>query len=388
MTTGNQTFNGSNLTLTGNLTVLGTITGNISSSSGNSFSSIIDTSLPANGFMFTDVSGITPGLLNSTAAATNGQLLIGRTGLTPVAGTLTGTANQIVVVNGAGTITLSTPQSINTTSSPTFANLTLTTPTVNGMLYIGAAGVVTSTAQPTNGQLLIGSSSAVPVLATLTGTLHQVNVTNGAGTITLSTPQAIDTTSSVVFANVTVSALTTNSFISPTTAGLLASTAAATNGQLHIGSTGNSPVASTLSSSTGISITNGAGSITINNTGVTSLAGGTNISVSAGAGAVTISAVGQYGTKSVTASSYAVLTTDTYIGINFAGGVSIALPSGASVVQGKFLVLKDESGAAGINNITVNANGGDTIDGQSSFTLALNYGSITLLWNTNHWSII
>jgi hypothetical protein len=388
MTTGNQTINGSNITLTGNLTVLGTITGNISSSSGNSFTSIIDTSLPANGFMYTDVSGITPGLLNSTAAATNGQLLIGRTGFTPVAGTLTGTANQIVVTNGAGTITLSTPQSIATSSSPQFTALTLSGLTANSMLYSGTAGLLTTTAAPTNGQLLIGSSAAAPVLSTLTGTTHQIVVTNGAGTITLSTPQPIDVTSSVTFANITDSALTQNGHIYPGVAGLLTSTAAATNGQLLIGSTGNPPVSATLSSSTGISITNGAGSITVNNTGVTSVVAGTNINVSAATGAVTISTVGQYNTQSVTASSYAVATTDTYIGVNFAGTVSIALPSGSTLVQGKFMIIKDESGAASTNNITLNANGADRIDGQASVILAINYGSLTLLWNTNHWSII
>jgi hypothetical protein len=222
----------------------------------------------------------------------------------------------------------------------------------------------------------------------LTGTLHQVNVNNGAGTITLSTPQAIDTTSSVTFANVTNSSLTQNGFMYAGAAGLEKSTIAATNGQLLIGSTGNPPGAATLATGTGISVVNAAGSITINNTGVTSLAGGTNVNVSAGTGAVTISTVGQYGTKSVTASSYVVLNTDTYVGINFAGGVSIALPSGATVVQGKFIILKDESGAASTNVITVNANGADTVDGQASFILSLNYGSVTLLWNTNHWSII
>ena len=41
---------------------------------------------------------------------------------------------------------------------------------------------------------------------------------------------------------------------------------AATNGQLPIGSTGNDPVLATLTSGDGISITNGAGSITIAST--------------------------------------------------------------------------------------------------------------------------
>lgn len=55
---------------------------------------------------------------------TDGQLLIGNTtGNTLAKAALTGTANQITVTNGSGSITLSTPQDIATGSSPTFANL-------------------------------------------------------------------------------------------------------------------------------------------------------------------------------------------------------------------------------------------------------------------------
>jgi len=57
---------------------------------------------------------------------TNGQLLIGNTtGNTLTKATLTGTSNQVVVTNSTGSITLSTPQSIATSSSPTFTDLTL-----------------------------------------------------------------------------------------------------------------------------------------------------------------------------------------------------------------------------------------------------------------------
>ena len=66
------------------------------------------------------------GAIVEAAALTDGQLLIGDTGAAPVAAALTGTANQVTVTNGAGSITLSTPQDIATTSSPTFANTTLT----------------------------------------------------------------------------------------------------------------------------------------------------------------------------------------------------------------------------------------------------------------------
>jgi hypothetical protein len=66
------------------------------------------------------------GSIVEAGALTNGQLLIGSTGAAPVARTLTGTTDQIIITDGAGTITLSTPQSINVESSPTFNNLTLT----------------------------------------------------------------------------------------------------------------------------------------------------------------------------------------------------------------------------------------------------------------------
>jgi hypothetical protein len=62
-----------------------------------------------------------------------------------------------------------------------------------------------------------------------------------------------------------------------------------TDGQLLIGnSTGNTLSKATLTAGTAIGITNGAGAITINNTGVTSLTAGTNISLSGSTGDVTV----------------------------------------------------------------------------------------------------
>jgi hypothetical protein len=60
-----------------------------------------------------------------------------------------------------------------------------------------------------------------------------------------------------------------------------------TNGQLLIGN-GTGYSLGTLTASTGISVTDGSGSITIANSGVTSLTAGTNITVSASTGSVTI----------------------------------------------------------------------------------------------------
>lgn len=55
--------------------------------------------------------------------ATNGQIPIGSTGTDPVLAEITGTANQVTVTSGAGSITLSLPQDIHTGASPQFARL-------------------------------------------------------------------------------------------------------------------------------------------------------------------------------------------------------------------------------------------------------------------------
>ena len=66
-----------------------------------------------------------------------------------------------------------------------------------------------------------------------------------------------------------------------------------TDGQLLIGnSVGNTLDKNTLTPGTGIGVTNGNGTITIANTGVTSVAAGSGISVSAATGAVTIANTG------------------------------------------------------------------------------------------------
>jgi hypothetical protein len=54
---------------------------------------------------------------------------------------------------------------------------------------------------------------------------------------------------------------------------------------------------------------------------------------------------------------------------------------------GKFLIIKDESGAAGTNHITITPNGTETIDGvNASVTISTNYGVVRLYADSNgHW---
>jgi hypothetical protein len=192
----------------------------------------------------------------ASLALGDGQLAIGATGGPPVAASLTGTTNQIAVTPGAGTITLSTPQSIHTGASPTFAGMTVSGLTNNALVY---GSTLTSLAL-TNGQLPIGSTGAAPVAASLTGTANQITVTPGAGSITLSTPQNIGTGSSPTFTGLTVSGLTANSLV----LGSTLSSLTLTNGQIPIGNTGNAPSAATITGTTNrITVTPGAGTITL-----------------------------------------------------------------------------------------------------------------------------
>lgn len=64
--------------------------------------------------------------ITAIGAATNGQLPIGSTGNDPQLDTLTGTANQIIIANGPGSITLSLPQDYDTSATPTLGGLTTT----------------------------------------------------------------------------------------------------------------------------------------------------------------------------------------------------------------------------------------------------------------------
>lgn len=84
------------------------------------------------------------------SAASNGQLLIGN-GSGFALGTLTGTADQVTVTNGAGTVTLSLPQSIATTSDVTFDDVTGTTSVITPLVKASGAGGVAI--QASNGTL-------------------------------------------------------------------------------------------------------------------------------------------------------------------------------------------------------------------------------------------
>jgi hypothetical protein len=91
------------------------------------FRSLVPADIPGLDFakITTGVVPVAQGGTGLSSVPTNGQIPIGN-GVSFLMGTLTGTADQVQVANGAGSITLSLPQGVNTTNSPTFVGMTLT----------------------------------------------------------------------------------------------------------------------------------------------------------------------------------------------------------------------------------------------------------------------
>jgi hypothetical protein len=90
----------------------------------------------------------------------------------------------------------------------------------------------------------------------------------------------------------------------------------------------------------------------------------------------------------VTSSSYTITPQDYYIGVNYAGAVTITLPTPRK--NGKTYIVKDELGEAskGTNRyITILPSGSDKIDGQDRAILAYDFGSLTFVYR-NGWRVV
>ena len=93
------------------------------------------------------------------------------------------------------------------------------------------------------------------------------------------------------------------------------------------------------------------------------------------------------GVTTVAASTYDLLTTDNILSVSYTatGAVtSLTLPT-AQCVAGRHIVIKDSGGSAGTNNITVDTEGAEKIDGADTAVIATNYNSINQYSNGTHW---
>ena len=95
---------------------------------------------------------------------------------------------------------------------------------------------------------------------------------------------------------------------------------------------------------------------------------------------------GFHQTTAVTSLTYSVSLNDSptqYFGISYSSPVTITIPDYTS--DGKVVIIKDESGNAYSQNITINAS---KIDQSNQAIIAIDNGSITMMWRVDTWWII
>jgi hypothetical protein len=126
-----------------------------------------------------------------------------------------------------------------------------------------------------DGQIIIGKTNDLPAAASITGS-GSITVTPGANSITISSSASgtvnSGTANQLAYYATTGSAVsglsTANSATLVTSStGVPSWTSSMTNGQILIGSTGATPVPATITGTLGITVTNGAGTITISGGG-------------------------------------------------------------------------------------------------------------------------
>lgn len=161
---------------------------------------------------------------------------------------LTAFSGSNPVVPSSGNINVFGAGSITTVGSANTVTVQLTGMTANNLLYGQGSTTLGLIAPGTTGQVLQTNTGSFPTWST-------------------ATYPSITTINQLLYSssNNTVAGLTAanSATLVSTSAGVPVWSSTMTNGQIIIGSTGATPTAATLTQGTGITITNGAGSITI-----------------------------------------------------------------------------------------------------------------------------
>ncbi len=96
---------------------------------------------------------------------------------------------------------------------------------------------------------------------------------------------------------------------------------------------------------------------------------------------------GQVVNRTATAVSYLVLATDYYIGVTSTAATRTITLLAAPTTNQVF-VVKDESGGAATNNITITVAGGVIlIDSAATYVIDTNFGAINLIWNGSQYYV-
>lgn len=90
----------------------------------------------------------------------------------------------------------------------------------------------------------------------------------------------------------------------------------------------------------------------------------------------------------VGSSPFTVTSSHYYLAVDTSSiAITLDLPQ-ASTVTDQIYIIKDRNGNANTNNITIDPNGSETIDGASTYVININYGRVTIYSNGSNWEII
>lgn len=220
------------------------------------------------------------------------------------------------------------------------------------------------TITPTANTITISASSSVPIsFATDSGT-----ATPSAGTITIHGGSNINTSGSgsTVTINVNNQLLMTNGSSSAPSY----SFANGTNVGMYYD--GGSKLV--LNGTNGQIFNADAGTISINSANIN-------------AQGINITSFLQLNYKNPGAYPYTVTSNDNYISIDSSAGAhTINFPNAPNT--GRTFIVKDRTGNAGTNNITLTTPGGTvTFDGSTTFVIDSNYGSVQLIFNGSNYEV-
>lgn len=88
------------------------------------------------------------------------------------------------------------------------------------------------------------------------------------------------------------------------------------------------------------------------------------------------------------ATAVSATATDPYVGVtDTTAARTITLPTAWATDEGTTVIVKDESGAAATNNITIQGQAGELIDGAASAKIDSNYGALSLLSTGTAWMV-